>query len=197
MTDESPHADKRRRDLEKGAEEMGDSMRDGVKGFHLGKRRTIGAASARDADDKMTRPTTADTLVAHEEKDLPLVLDAIYYPEENAGVAAELGVAMGDTADMTASRPPLETQEHKIRSSVLSCLPPQNQEACSGRITQTPGTPLNLNLDTDYPVHICDNYDSGNVNKADNEILEVPREREGRLGMSTNELSHTFAFQIL
>ena len=188
MIDEPPHVGKKRRDLEKGAEEMGHSMRVGVMGFHLGKRRTAGATSTTDADDRTTRPTTADTLVAYEGRDKPCVLDAIDYPEETAGVAAESGsgVTTGDTvtADTTASGPALETKEHKIRSSLLH----QNQEALSRKISRTPDNTVNLNLDTDYyPVHDDYNSDNGN-NNADNEILEIPRGREGHLGISTNEL---------
>ena len=189
--DELPHASKKRRDLEKGAEKMGHSMRVGVMGFHLGKRRTAGTTSAREADDRTMRPTTADTLVAQEERDKPWVLDAIYYTEEKTGVATEsgAGLTMGDTADTTASGPTLEAQERKISSSSLSRLPPQNQEALSRKISQTPDTTVNLNLDTDYPVHIYDDYDADNDNNnADNEILEVPRGREGHMGMSTNGL---------
>ena len=38
-----------------------------------------------------------------------------------------------------------------------------------------------MNLDTDYPVHLYDDYDFDNGNNnADNSILEVPRGREGR-----------------
>jgi len=141
VIDEPPHARTNRRD----------SMGVGVTGFHFGKRRA-GATFDRDADDRTMRPTTADTLVAHEEK------DAIYYPEANAGVAAQ----MRDTADTTLGS--------------AQSLPPQNQEALSRRITQTPDTTVNLNLDTDYPVHLYDDYDSDNGNNnADNEILEVPR----------------------
>ena len=192
MIDGPPHADKKRRDLKKGTEEMENSMRDEVKGFHLGKRRTAGATTAKDADNRTTRPPTADTLVAHEERDESSVLDPIYYSEK-ADVAAESGPgqSMGDTADTTTSGP-LETQEHKIRSSSFNRLLPQKQEALSRRITQTPDTTVNLNLDTDYPVHLYDDYDSDNGNNADNEILEVPRGREGRLGMSTNELRPAF-----
>jgi hypothetical protein len=181
IIDEAPHAGKKRRDLEKGL-----PMGVGVMGFHLWKRRIAGATSARDADDKMMRPTTADTLVAHDEREDP----------EEAGVAIESGpgLAIGDTADTTTSGPALETQEHKIRSSSLSHLPPQNQEARSRRIYQT-DTTVDLNSDTDYPVqvHLYDDYDFDNDNNnVDNEILEIPRGREGYLGMSTNELSHAF-----
>jgi hypothetical protein len=151
---------KKRRDLERG----GERERGRIKGFHLGKRRTAGTTSARDADD---RPTTADTLVAHE-------------VEEKAGVsAAESGP--GDTAA-------LGTQEPKIRSSSLSRLPPQNRELLlSRRIIQPPDATINLNLDADYPDHHYDDYDSD-----DNEIVEVPRGREGHLGMSANEMRPAF-----
>ena len=159
---------------------------------HLGKRRTAGATSARDADNRTMRPPTADTLVAHEERDKSSVLDPVCY-SERADVAAESGpgLSMGDTADTTTSGP-LETQKHKISSSSFNRLLPHKQEALSRRITQTPDTTVNLNLDTDYPVHLYDDYDSNNGNNADNEILEVPRGREGRLGMSTNELRPAF-----
>ena len=189
MIDEPPHTGQKRQDLTKGAEEMGHLTRVGAMGFHLGKKRTGGAASARDVNDRTMRPTTADTLVAHEERDKPLVFDAIDDPEEKVGVAAESGprLAIGDTADMTG--PALETKEHKIRSSSLSHLPPQNHEALSREISQTPDTTVNSNLDTDpYDDH---NSDNGN-NNADNEILEVPRGREGHLGMSTNGLPPAF-----
>jgi hypothetical protein len=155
---------KKRRDLERG----GERERGRIKGFHLGKRRTAGTTSARDADD---RPTTADTLVAHE-------------VEEKAGVsAAESGP--GDTAA-------LGTQEPKIRSSSLSRLPPQNRELLlSRRIIQPPDATINLNLDADYPDHHYDDYDSD-----DNEIVEVPRGREGHLGMSANEMRPAFRTTI-
>ena len=52
-------------------------MRVEVMGFHLGKKRSAGATSA---SDRTTRPTTADTLVAHDEGD-----------EEKAGVAPDSG----------------------------------------------------------------------------------------------------------
>ena len=129
------HADKRGRNSEKkGVEETGHSMRFGAMGFHLGKRRTAAATtSARDADDKTMRLTTADTLVAHEERDKPCL-------EEKAGIEAESGqVAVGDSADTTPSGPALETQEHKIRWNSSNHLPPQNQDALSGKmISQTP-----------------------------------------------------------
>ena len=177
MKDEPPHADKKRRDSEKGAEETKHS-RVGIKGFYLTKRRTASAGTfARDADDRSMRPTTADTLVAHEERDIPCPDD------EKAGVTAESVRAIGgDTADTTTSGPALET--HKISSSSLSR---QNQKALSRKISQTPETIVNLNLDTDYPVHPYDDYnpDNGN-NNADDEILEVPRGREGRLWISAN-----------
>ena len=192
MIDEPPHEDKKHRDLEKGAEGMGHSMRDGVMGFHFGKRRTAGATSAGDVDDRTTRPTTADTLVVNEERDRPWGVDD---PEKKAGVAAESGSeqALGDTADATASGPALETQEHRIASRSLSRLPPQNQLALSRRIAQAPDTTVNLNLDTDYPVHHYDDYDSENGNNnADNEIIEVPRGRKDRLGMTTNDLPPAF-----
>ena len=107
---------------------------------------------------------------------------------------SEPGLSMGDTADTTTSGP-LETQEHKISSSSFNRLLPHKQEALSRRITQTPDTTVNLNLDTDYPVHLYDDYDSNNGNNADNEILEVPRGHhdEGRSGMSTNELQPAFS----
>jgi hypothetical protein len=38
MIDEPPHAGKKHRDIEKGVEGMGHLMRDGVMGFHFGKR---------------------------------------------------------------------------------------------------------------------------------------------------------------
>jgi hypothetical protein len=155
VNDEPPHSDKKGRDLEKGDDETGHLVRIGVMGRHLGKRRTAGATSA---DDKTTRPLTADTLVAHEEP----------CREENAGVAAEPG------------------PEHKMSSSSLSRLPYQNQKALSRKISQTPDTTVNLNLDTDYPVPLYDDYDSDDGN--DNEILEVPRGREGRPRMSTKGL---------
>ena len=175
-------------------EEMGHSTRVGALGFHLGKRRTAGATSARDPDDRTMRPTTADTLVAHEEGD---------YPEEKADDAAAEsgpGLAMGDTADTTGPAA-VETRGHKIRSSSsLSHFPPQNHEALSRRkISQKPDTTtVNLNnLDT---TDLYDDYNSAdnsknNNNNADNEILEVPRGREGHgLGMSitTNRLPPAF-----
>jgi hypothetical protein len=82
MIDELPHAGKKRRD--KGDEGTGHTIRVGVMGFHLGKKHT---------DDKTTRPTTADTLVAHEEREKPS-------PEEKAGIAAESRpeLAIGYTA---------------------------------------------------------------------------------------------------
>ena len=190
MKGEPHHAGKKSHGLEKGAKETGHSMTDGVMKFHLGKRRTAGATSAKDADDRTMKPTTADTLVAHEERDKPWILDTTYYPEEKAGVAAESGPgpAMGDTTDTTASGPALETQERRNTSSSLSHLPPHNQEALSRMGSQKPDTTVNLNLDTDYPVHLHDDYDSDNDKKYsdDNEILEVPRGREGHLEMSTN-----------
>ena len=79
LIDEPPHTGKIRHDLKKGTKELGHSTRVGAMGFHLGKRLTAGAMSAR--DDRMMRPTTADTLVAHEERDKPGVLDEIDYPE--------------------------------------------------------------------------------------------------------------------
>ena len=90
---------KKRCDLEKGVEEL---ARVGVMGFHLGKRRTAGATSVRDPND---RSTTADTLqvVAHasEERDKLEVLDhAIDYPEGDTA-ESEPALAMGDTADTT------------------------------------------------------------------------------------------------
>ena len=172
LNDEPSHADKKRRDLEKRIEETGHSMKVGVMGLHLGKRRT---ASARDADDKTMRPTTADTLVAHDERDKR-------YPAESGS-----GLTIGGTGD--TSGPPLETQEHKITSSSLGRFPPQNQEGLSRKILQTPDNTVDLNLDSDYPVHLYDDSDSddGN-NNADNEILEVPRGRKGRLAMSRNGL---------
>ena len=134
-------------------------------GLHLGKRRTAGAMSA---DDTTMRPppVTADTLVAHEERNKP-------WPEEKAGVAAESG------------------QIRRWESS-LSRFPPQNQKALSRKISQTPDTTVNLNLDADYPIHLYDDYDSddGN-NNTDNEILEVLRGCEGHSGMSTNGLPST------
>ena len=187
LIDEPYHTGKIRHDLKKGAEEMGHSTKVGALGFHLGKRRTAGATSAR--DDRMMRPTTADTLVAHEERDKPGVLDEIDYPEERAGVTAESGprLAMGDTVDTTG--PALETKEHKIRSSSLNHLPPQNHEALSRKISQTPDATVNLNLDAD----LYDDYNSdSDNNNADNEILEVPRGREGHLGMSTNRSPPAF-----
>ena len=178
--------------IKRHAEEMGHSTRVGALGFHLGKRRTAGATSARDtADDRTMRPATADTLVAHEEGD---------YPEEKADDAAAEsgpGLAMGDIADTTGPAA-LETREHKIRSSSsLNHFPPQNHGALSRRkISQKPDTTtVNLNnLDTD----LYDDYnfaDNGKNNNADNEILEVPRGREGHdLGMSitTNRLPPAF-----
>jgi hypothetical protein len=159
MMDDLPHAGKKSRD--KGTEE---TVGVGVLGFHLGKRHT---AAVRDADDRTTRPTTADTLVAHEER------------EEKAGIAADSG-AIEDTAHTTASG---RAQEHKTKPSSLNRFPPQNEETLSRKISQTP---VNLNLETDYPVHLYDDdYDSDN---ADNEIQEVPRGREGLVGMSTNRL---------
>jgi hypothetical protein len=79
-------------------------------------------------DDRTMRPVTADTLVGPEERNRTS-------PEEKAGVAAELGPehAIGDTANTTASGPALEAPAHKISLSSLSSLPPQNQEALSGR----------------------------------------------------------------
>jgi hypothetical protein len=76
----------------------------------LGRDITAGATSASDVDDRTTRPTTADTLVANEDRDRPW--------EEKASVAA--GLTMGDTADTTASGPAPEPQENKIRSDSLS-----------------------------------------------------------------------------
>ena len=58
---------KKHRDLEKGDNET-ENLRVGVMGLHLGKRRTAGATSA---DDTTMRPVTADTLVAHEERNKP------------------------------------------------------------------------------------------------------------------------------
>ena len=194
MIDEPPHASKERHDLEKrGGEEKGRPMRVGVMGFHLGKRRTAGVTSSRDADDSRTmRPTTADTLVAHEERDV----------EGKAGVSAAEsgpGLAMGDTADSTTASGP--AQENKIRStrSSLIRLPPQAQETPSRMISQTPDNTVNLNLDTDYyPIHDdCDfdNDGTNNNHEADNEILEVPRGREDNrhLRMSTNGLPRTMS----
>ena len=59
----------------------------GVMGFHLGKRRTAGATSVRDPDDRLT---TADKLE---------VLDhAIDYPEGDTA-ESEPALVMGDSAD--------------------------------------------------------------------------------------------------
>ena len=96
MNDEPPHEGKKRRDLEKGVEAERHSTRVGVLGFHIKKRSAAGATSARAADDKTMRPTTADTL---EERNKPC-------HEEKTGVAEESGP--GDTADTTASGPTLE-----------------------------------------------------------------------------------------
>jgi hypothetical protein len=150
---------KKRRDLEKG---------DRAKGFHLGKRRAAGTTSARDADDRTMRPTTADTLVAHE-------------VEDKDGVAAA-DSGPGDTAASGSAR-----------SSSLSRLPPQNPGfLLSRRIIQPPDpTTVNLNLDTDH--HHYDDYDSDH----DNEIVEVVRGREGHLGMSANKLRPAFRRTIL
>jgi len=70
--------------------------------------------------------------------------------------------------------------------------PPQTQEAPSRMISQTPDNTVNLNLDTDYPVHDDYDFDDGN-NNADNEILEVPRGRENNFRMSTNRLPRTMS----
>ena len=176
MIDENRH---------EGEEEMGHSMRDGGMGFHFGKKRcTTGATSSSDADDLTTRPTTADTLVAHEDSNKPWVPDVNYYPEEKkASVAA--GLAMGDTTtDTTASGTAAsETQQNKTRSSSLSHLPPLSRK--------TPPDRVNLNLDGD---HLYDDYDSDNGNNnADNVILEVPSGREGNLRMSMPPFRRTMS----
>ena len=97
MNDEPPHEGKKRCELKKGAEVEGHSTMVGVLRFHsIGKRRTASATSARAADDKTMRPTTADTL---EERNKPC-------HGEKTGVAAESGP--GDNADTTASGPAIE-----------------------------------------------------------------------------------------
>jgi hypothetical protein len=80
INDEPPQADKKGRDLEKGDDETGHLVRVGVMGLHLGKRHTARATSA---DDSTTRPVTADTLVAHEERNK-------FWSEKNAGMHCAL-----------------------------------------------------------------------------------------------------------
>ena len=150
MKDELPHAGKKRHD--KGDEGTGHSMRVGVMGFHLGKKR-------RDVDDKTTRPTTADTLVAHEEKEKP-------NPEENAGIAAESGPA----------------QERHLP-------PQNDEDSLSRKISRRPvslnlDADYPVHLFDDY-----DSDNANDDDNADNEIQEVPRGRVGRrLEMSTSRL---------
>ena len=160
---------------------MGHSMRDSVyKGLHLGRRRTAGTASARDTDNRTMRPTTADTLVA---KDGPWVSDASHYPAEGGvSAASQPDLAMGDNGEPTLGERMISSSSRRLPHS-----PSQQEISLDGNhrprtITQTspPDTAVNLNFDTDHPVQIYDDYDSdvGN-NNANNEIMEVPRGREG------------------
>ena len=163
MIDEHPH-------------ERGHSIRDDVyRSLHLGRRRTAGAASVRGSDDRTGRPTTADTLVAHEDE--PRVPDASHYHEE------------GGVLDIGGPRASAQGEGRTKRTSSSSMLLPykgqkevpldENQH--SGMITHPspPGMTVNFNLDTDYPLQIQDDYDSdaGNNNSANDEIKEVPRGR--------------------
>ena len=217
-TDRKPH------ELERGAEEIGDSMRDGVwRTFNLGRRRDSSfggggipvSSPARGGGNevgmenrtRMSRPTTADTLVADENIDG--VSDESHYSQEEGDTSTpELapGPAIGgDMGDTTAAAPvasdssaqaPRERRDET--SSSVTRLPSrigQNQQFPLGgnrhplKIT-TIGPPdnVNLNLDTGYPVQSNDNYDSdaANASNANNEIIEVPRGREGRLVMNQN-----------
>ena len=183
VIDAYPHASKRNRDLERGSEEIGHSMRDNVyRSLHLGRRLATGAASATDSDDRTTRPTTADTLVAHEEYDEPWVSDASRYPEDGGVSGPGL-----DTRDTIASA----QGEDKRGFSLSMHLPPsqgqqeapldENNRSGTTQATHTspPDTTVNLNL---YPVRVHNDSNVGN-NNADNEIVEVPRGRKGRPGM--------------
>jgi len=137
---------------ERGAEEVGHSMRDGVwRTFNLGRRRGgdsgDGGIAARGGGEevemenrtRMRRPTTADTLVADENIDGHPAPDGSRYPREEGDVAASAStptpapgpVIGGDTGDTTAAAPvesdssaeaPRE-RRHKRRSRSLTRLP--------------------------------------------------------------------------
>ena len=159
---------------------------------------------------RMRRPTTADTLVADENIDRHSVSAGSHYSQEEGAIAAAPApetATGGDTGDTTpaavavtggsSAQAPRE-RRNKRRSSSLTRLPSrigQNQQAPLGRdrrplkITSTgPPDIVNLNSDTHYPVQFYDNDDSdaANTSNADNGIAEVPRGREGRLGMNKN-----------
>ena len=167
-------AGKKLHKLERGAQEIGHSMRDGVlRSFHLGGR-------GNDEDemqiemgqrDRTTRPTTADTLVADENR-------GVHHSEELSAQAAISGAESAHTGDTTAAAvpttsvpagPPSRKNRNRRRSSSLTRLPSQNRQETS--LDGNHHT-VNLNLDTDAANK---NGDSG--------IIQDPRRREGRLGL--------------
>ena len=165
--------------------EMGHTIRDDVyRSLHLGRRRTAGAASVRGSNDRKGRPTTADTLVAHEEKDEPRVADASHYPEE--GGVLESGLDIGDSR-ASAGR----TNRSSSSSMPLPCKGQKEVPLDENHHFGMPNTTVNFNLDTDYPlqIQIQDDYnsDAGN-NNDDAEIIQVPR---GRSGILINGLRRT------
>ena len=188
----------------------GNRSTDGVlRSFVLDKRN----GGARGGDEEMEmehrdrkRLTTADTLVADQE---PCVSD-IHHSKEVSAQAPVSGAETGigeNTGDKTAAVPatrdppgpaPRDRRNRRRSSSLtrLSSRDSRNQQETSldrnhGSLRMTPtclpNTTVNLNLDSHYPDD-CD-PDAANKN-GDNEIIEVPRGREGRLG--GNELVPVF-----